>query len=294
MTLVAPASARRAAGLRLAGRASARRAILGLPLVAVLLIVLVWPMLTLAARSVAGDDGGVTLARYGDVLTSSRYLDSIVFTAVLALASTLLALVICVPAGLYLERDRSRTGRLIAVATTIPLSLPGVVIGFFIILTVGNTGVVPKAAEALTGERMLQIAYTWGGLLLGYLYFQVPRVVLVVRGAAGAVRQEAVDVARSLGASTATTYRRVVLPALRPAITSSAALALATAFGAFGTAATLSRGIRPVPLEVASAFTDAFQPELAATLSVLLAVLTTAILVVVGRLGERRVRRSTP
>lgn len=268
--------------------------VLAVPLVTVLLVVLVWPMLTLAVRSVSDGDGGLTLARHVEVLTSARYLESVVFTAALAVASTVLALVICVPAGLYLERDRSRTGRAIAVATTVPLSLPGIVIGFFIILVVGNTGVVPKAAEALTGERMLQIAYTWSGLLLGYLYFQVPRVVLVVRGAAGAVRQEAVDVARSLGASTATTYRRVVLPALRPAIASSAALALATAFGAFGTAATLSRGIRPVPLEVASAFTDAFRPELAATLSVLLAVLTTVVLVGVGRLGERRVRRSVP
>ncbi|NCT91010.1 ABC transporter permease subunit [Cellulomonas sp. APG4] len=273
-----------------AGRRLPRAAALGAPLGALLLVVLVWPLVTMALRSVSAPDGGVHLGRYVEVLTSGRYAESLVFTAVLALASTVLALVICVPAGLYLERDRTRTGRGLAVAMTVPLSLPGIVIGFFIILTVGNTGVVPTLTEAVTGERMLQISYTWAGLLLGYLYFQIPRVVLVVRGAAGAVRPEAVDVARSLGASTATVYRRVVLPALRPAIASSAALALATAFGAFGTAATLSRGIRVVPLEVASAFTDAFQPELAATLSVLLAVLTTVILVGVGRLGEARVQ----
>lgn len=274
-----------------AGRHGLRLVALGAPLVVVLLAVLGWPMLTMVLRSIAGEDGGVDLSRYGDVVTDSRYLGSLAFTAGLALASTVLALVICVPAGLYLERDRTPVGRGLAVAMTVPLSLPGIVIGFFIILTVGNTGIVPKAAAALTGERFGQIAYTWAGLLLGYLYFQIPRVVLVVRGAAGAVRPEAVDVARSLGASTATIYRRVVLPALRPAIGSSAALALATAFGAFGTAATLSRGMRVMPLEVASAFTDAFRPELAATLSVLLAVVTTLVLVGVGRLGEPRVAR---
>jgi len=269
-------------------------AALSAPIVIVLLVVLVWPMLTLVLRSVAGEAGGFDPSRYGEVLTSSRYLGSLLFTAVLAVASTTLALVICVPAGLYLERDRSRTGRLLSVAMTIPLSLPGVVIGFFVILLLGNTGVVPRLAEAVTGERTLQVAYTWAGLLLAYLYFQIPRVVLVVRGAAGAVRTDAIDAARSLGASTATIYRRVVLPALRPALASSSALALATAFGAFGTAATLSRGMRVVPLEVASAFTDAFRPELAATLSVLLAVVTTAILVGVSSLGDVRVRRSRP
>ena len=264
------------------------------PVVVVLLVLLAWPMTMLVLRSVATPDGGWSLARYADVLTSGRYLESLLFTAALAVGSTALALVICLPAGLYLERDRSRQGRLLAVAMTIPLSLPGIVIGFFVILTVGTTGVVPKLAETVTGERAFQIAYTWVGLLLAYLYFQIPRVVLVVRGAAGAVRPEAIAAARSLGASTATIYRRVVLPALRPALASSAALALATAFGAFGTAATLSRGMRVVPLEVASAFTDAFRPELAATLSVLLALLTTAILVGVGNLGDARVKVSTP
>lgn len=267
-------------------------AALGGPVLIVLLVLLVWPMLTILGRSVGTPDGGFTLARYGDVLTSGQYLSSLVFTAVVSAVSTLLALVICVPAGLYLERDASRSGRLLAVALTIPLSLPGIVIGFFIILSVGNTGVVPRLAEAVTGERLFQVAYTWVGLLLGYLYFQIPRVVLVVRGAAGAVRSETLEVARSLGAGTFTVYRRVILPAIRPALASAAALALATGFGAFGTAATLSRGLRVMPLEVASAFTDAFQPELAATLSVLLAVVTTAVLVGVGRLGDRRPVRS--
>lgn len=265
---------------------------LGGPLVVVLLVLLVWPMLTMLMRSLGTADGGLSVARYVEVLTSERYLTSLVFTAAVSAASTVLALAICVPAGLYLERDSSRSGRLLAVALTIPLSLPGIVIGFFIILSVGNTGVVPKLAEVLTGERALQVAYTWIGLLLGYLYFQIPRVVLVVRGAAGSVRTETLEAARSLGAGTFTVYRRVILPTIRPALASAAALALATGFGAFGTAATLSRGMRVMPLEVASAFTDAFQPELAATLSVVLAVVTTAVLVGVGRLGERRSVRS--
>ncbi|MGC5626943.1 ABC transporter permease [Georgenia sp. Z1344] len=264
------------------------------PIVLVLLVLLVWPMILLVVRSTGAEAGGWSLDRYGEVLTSSRYLESLLFTAGIAVASTVLALVICVPAALYLERDRSRAGRLLATAMTIPLSLPGIVIGFFVILLVGNTGVIPKLFEAATGERALQIAYTWVGLLIAYLYFQIPRVVLVVRGAAGAVRPETIEAARSLGASTATIYLRVILPALRPAMASSAALALATGFGAFGTAATLSRDLNVLPVEIASAFTDGFQPELAATLSVLLALLTTVILVGVGNLGDVKVRRSAP
>ncbi|MBS3940163.1 MAG: ABC transporter permease subunit [Actinobacteria bacterium] len=263
---------------------------LALPLLVVVAGLLVWPMGTLAIRSFVGDDGGFTIQRYADVLTSARYLRSFAVTSVLAVISTLLALLLCIPAAVYLERAGTRFARTVAVAMTIPLSLPGIVIGFFVILVFGTTGVVPVAIQQMTGSRALQIAYTFSGLLLGYLYFNIPRVVLVIRGAVAGTSVEAIDAARTLGASPLRVYWSVVLPSLRPAIASATALSLATAFGAFGTAATLSRGYRVVPLDIAAAFTERFQPELAATLSLLLAIVTTTVLVGIGRLGEGKHR----
>jgi putative spermidine/putrescine transport system permease protein len=176
------------------------------------------------------------------------------------------------------------------VALTIPLSLPGIVIGFFVILFFGLTGVVPQVFLLLTGERQLNFAYTFGGMLLGYLYFQIPRVVLVLRGSVAALSQDVIDVSRTLGATPWRVYLDVLLPALMPAMISAASVSLATAFGAFGTAATLSRGFRVLPLEIASSFTESFQPERAASLSIALALLTTAILLGLGQIAERAMR----
>jgi putative spermidine/putrescine transport system permease protein len=256
-------------------------------------LLLVWPVGTLAMRSFLGEDGGITFSRYVEVLTNERYLRSFFITTALAVLSTVLALAMCIPAALYIERTGTKAAGVAAIALTIPLSLPGIVIGFFVILTFGMTGAVPVVIEQITGSRALQIAYTFNGLLLGYLYFNIPRAVLVLRGAAAGIPSEVLDAARSLGASPLKVYATVILPALRPAIANAAALSLATAFGAFGTAATLSRGFRVVPLDIAAAFTERFQPELAATLSVLLAIVTTAILVGVGRLGEGRAQEQT-
>lgn len=263
---------------------------LGLPLLVMVAGLLLWPLGVIAIRSLTFPDGHVGLGRYGDVLTDGDYLRSFLITSVLAVLSTVIALALCVPAALYLERTRDRLSRLMAAAMTIPLSLPGIVIGFFVILLFGTTGVVPVTTRQMFGSGVGQLAYTFGGLLIGYLYFNIPRVILVVRGAVAEVSPEVIDAARSLGANPMHVYRRVILPALLPSIASASALSLATAFGAFGTAATLSRGYRVVPLDIAAAFTEQFKPELAATLSVLLAVVTTAILVGVGRLGERRTR----
>ncbi len=259
-----------------------------LPLLVLLAVFLLNPLLVLSVRSVYVNET-LTFQNYTDSLTNLRYVRAFGNTALVALGSTLLALLVCTPTALYIERHGVK--KWLAVALTIPLSLPGIVIGFFVILSFGRRGVVPLFIESITGERQLDFAYTFWGLLLGYFYFQIPRVVLVLRGAAAGISQDTIDAARTLGASTRRLYTDVILPALRPALINAASLSLATAFGAFGTAATLSRGFRVLPLEIAAAFTENFEPERAAALSLLLALLTTFILVVLGAVAQPHVRK---
>lgn len=247
---------------------------------------LFWPLLSLGLESLSGDEGGLSLALYKEVLLSKHYLSSFWNTFLLSLLSTLIALVVCIPAGIYIEGDEGKDRKLLAVALTIPLSLPGIVIGFFVIITFGFTGVVPKLFEILTGTRRLAFAYTFYGMLLGYVYFQIPRVVLTIRGAVSNISQDVLDSARTLGASTLQTYWYVILPTLKPSIISAASLSMATGFGAFGTAATLSRGYRVVPLEIATAFTENFQPKLAGAMSIILVLITTLMLFGINKLVD--------
>lgn len=271
--------------LKLFNKRSIVTALLAAPQLILLLVALAYPLGVLAWRSLIVE-GRLSFANYLAVVQSERYLEAFGNTALIAVASTLLALIICIPAAIYIERGRGGGRKIIAVLLTIPLSLPGIVIGFFIILNFGLTGVVPQTWEAMTGDRFFSFAYTFWGMLLGYLYFQIPRVVLVIRGAVAGLSDDVLEVARTLGAPTWRIYSDVILPTLRPAILSAASLSLATAFGAFGTAATLSRGYRVVPLEIAAAFTESFQPELAASMSLLLALTTTLLLVGIGQLAN--------
>jgi putative spermidine/putrescine transport system permease protein len=266
-------------------------AVLVLPFLVIMGLFLFWPLVILAQRSLLTGQGGTfSWALYQEVLTSSSFIQSLISTALISVLSTILALLICIPAAIYIEGKGGRGRKWLAVALTIPLSLPGIVIGFFVILNFGLTGMVPRLIQMVTGTRELTIAYTFWGMLLGYLYFQIPRVILVMRGAISAISQDSIDVARTLGASTFRVYLEVILPALRLAIISASSLSLATGFGAFGTAATLSRGFRVVPLEIAAAFTENFQPALAGAMSLLLVLTTTTILFGIGSLGEPRSR----
>ena len=251
-----------------------------------LCVLLFWPLMSLGMQSLLGEEGGISFSLYVKVLSSSQYLESFLNTFLLSVLSTVIALVICIPAGIYIEGSKGRDAKILAVALTIPLSLPGIVIGFFVIITFGFTGVVPKLFEIITGTRQLNFAYTFYGMLLGYVYFQIPRVILTIRGAISNMSKDVLDSAKTLGASTMQIYLHVIFPTLKPAIISASSLSLATGFGAFGTAATLSRGYRVIPLEIASAFTENFQPKLAGAMSLLLVVMTTMMLFGVNKFNE--------
>lgn len=270
-----------------------RIALLSMIFPLMLCVLLFWPLLSLGIQSLLGEGGGFSFTLYLDVLTSRHYVESFWNTFLLSVLSTLVALIICIPAGIYIEGDQGRDRKLLAVALTIPLSLPGIVIGFFVIITFGFTGVVPKLFEILTGTRRLAFSYTFYGMLLGYVYFQIPRVVLTIRGAVSNISKDVLDSARTLGASTFQIYFHVIFPTLKPSIISASSLSLATGFGAFGTAATLSRGYRVIPLEIATAFTENFQPRLAGAMSIVLVLITTVMLFGVNKFNEQVGTRKT-
>ncbi|BCX03729.1 MAG: ABC transporter permease [Candidatus Roseilinea sp.] len=263
---------------------------LAMPVLVLLSLALIAPLVVLLRQSLTGEGGQLTLANYAALVTSLAYRRALLNSVLIAVSSTALALALCLPVAIYIERSVSRYRNALAVALTIPLSLPGIVIGFFVILLFGLTGIVPQIFLLITGERQFNFAYTFWGMLLGYLYFQIPRAVLVLRGAVSALSQDVIDVSRTLGATPWRVYLDVILPALSPALLSAASVSLATAFGAFGTAATLSRGFRVLPLEIASLFTESFQVERAAGLSIALTCLTVAVLFGLGRAGERAQR----
>ncbi len=263
-----------------------------LPAVALLTTLMLAPLYSFVVRSLTGVDGAFTWAAYEEIFTTERYRTALLNSLWLAIVSTALALLVALPAALHLARMRGRVRTAVDAVLTFPLSLPGVVIGFFVIVLFGRSGLAASATEALTGTRSLVIAYAMPGLLLAYLYFQLPRVLGTLRGAAEALDPDLVTVARTLGASKTRVTFTVVLPALKPAIFAATALAVASSLGAYGTVAALSEGFRVLPLDIAEQGTMLQNTRLAGAMSIVLA-LASLVFTVLNDLAERRVRRGT-
>jgi putative spermidine/putrescine transport system permease protein len=244
--------------------------LLSLPLGVIVITFFLLPMGSLFLRSfVTREDASTYLL----ILTTHRYLWSLFATFLLSVATTVLTLVLSTIVALLLARHRFPGRSLLTALLTFPLAFPGVVVGFMVILLAGRQGLIGQVSQALTGEKIV-FAYSMAGLLVGYLYFSIPRVLLTVMASVEKLDPAIEDAARSLGASPMHVLFDVILPALAPAFIASGAICFATAMGAFGTAFTLAAKIDVLPMVIYTEFTLNANVAMSAALSIVLGVIT--------------------
>ena len=232
------------------------------------------PMVRLVGVGASGPQGAMA---YLAVLTNRHYAASLFSTLALSAVVTLATLAISVLVGFFLQRNRFAGQSVLLAMLTFPLAFPGVVVGFMVIMLAGRQGIIGAVSNWLVGESVV-FAYSLSGLFLGYLYFSIPRVILTVVAAAEKLDPSLEEAARSLGARPWQVLLHVVLPALLPALMSSGAICFATSVGAFGTAFTLATNIDVLPMTIYNEFTGYANFATAASLSIVLGVITWAVL----------------
>jgi sulfate transport system permease protein len=199
---------------------------------------------------------------------------SLIVVIVNAIFGTMLAWV--------LERDQFFGKRFVNAVIDLPFALPTIVAGLTLI--------------ALYGQRSpvgINIAYTRTAIVVALAFVTLPFVVRSVQPVLRELDREAEQAAMSLGASAFVTFRRVILPALVPAIASGCSLAFAKAVGEFGSVVLISGNI-PLKTQVASvAIFGHLEPgdtKGATALAVVLLAISLGMLLLIG-VFERIARR---
>ncbi|MDQ8030875.1 ABC transporter permease [Bordetella genomosp. 1] len=245
-------------------------------------------LLPMAALALTGARTAEGHSAYVTVLTSVQYWRSLGNTVALSLAATLATLLVALPVGRFLAWHREFPGRRALVALLMfPLAFPGVVVGFLIILLAGRQGVAAAISEWLGAEPVV-FAYGMGGLFLGYLYFSLPRTIGMISAAAEQIDTSLLEAARTLGASGWRRFADIELPALMPALLGAGAMSFATSMGAFGTAFTLATQIDVLPITIYNEFTNYANIPVAAALSIVLGLVTWAVLYVAHSVAGTR------
>ena len=113
----------------------------------------------------------------------------------------------------------------------LPLVLPPVAVGFFLIVLFGRRGVVGAWLHDVFG---LSLVFTWQAAAIAGGVMAFPLMVRAIRLSLEAMDQGLETAARTLGAGPARTFATITLPLIAPGILSGAILAFARSLGEFG------------------------------------------------------------
>jgi sulfate/thiosulfate transport system permease protein len=174
-----------------------------------------------------------------------------------------------------LVRDEFPGKRILNALIDLPFALPTVVAGLTLLALYG-----PGSPFGI------HLAYTRAIVLVALLFVTLPFVVRSVQPVLLELDAEVEEAAASLGAGSGTIFRRVILPALRPAIISGSALAFARSVGEIGSLVLIVGKVQIASI-VIFADVESDAPQAAASLSLVLIVLSLIVLVLMRRLGGR-------
>jgi putative spermidine/putrescine transport system permease protein len=142
-------------------------------------------------------------------------------------------------------------------ASSVLAQFGGIMLAFAFIATIGTQGFVTAIFLDVFGIDIFADGvwiYQVPGLLLPYIYFQVPLMIITFMPALEGLKIQWAEANATLGGSRLTYWTRIAAPVLAPSFFGSLLLLFANAFSSYATAAALiSQGSQIVPLQIRAA-----------------------------------------
>lgn len=263
---------------------------------------LVLPIFFLVIGSFQDAQGNPTLQNYADLTTAKAagaYKNSIQLSLITAVLGGIFGFLIAV--AVILGRLPRVIRSAVMTFSGVASNFAGVPLALAFIFTVGPLGLVTKLLNDLFHYRLWQDDFFGGnfsiysmlGLVLVYLYFQFPLMVLIVAPAIDGLRKEWREAAENMGASSFQYWRHVALPILLPSLLGSMILLFGNAFGAQATAYQLTSGtINIAPLVISAQIRGdvLHNPNLGYALAMGMVLIMAVVILIYGLLQRRSER----
>jgi molybdate transport system permease protein len=241
-----------------------------LPLAVVAIAFLTLPLLGLLVRA--------PWRHVTDALAAPGVLTALRLSLVCSLGALGFSLVLGVPLAWLLARVPFRGRNVVRAAVTLPMVLPPVVGGVALLLAFGRNGIAGEWLYRWTG---FAFPFTTWGAIMAEAFVAMPFLVITVEAGLRSMDRRYEDAAATLGAGRWTTFRRVTLPLIAPALGAGAALSWARALGEFGATITFAGNLagktQTIPLAVYLAMQN--NPDAAIVLSLVMLLICLVVLV---------------
>jgi sulfate transport system permease protein len=230
---------------------------------------------------------GNGLVSLTDALTTTGAVQAILLTLVMATLTAIINGVLGTLLAYVLVRLRFPGRGILGTLVDLPFAIPTLVAGVMLVALYGPNTPVGGFLEGLG----IKVVFAQVGILLALLFVTLPLVVRTVQPVLLELDPAEEEASRVLGAGRWTTFRRVMLPGLRPAIAAGSLLAFGRALGEFGAIVILSGNITGRTL-TAPVFifqlTSQFRYEEAAAVATLLFGLSLVVVLITERLTAHR------
>jgi putative spermidine/putrescine transport system permease protein len=214
------------------------------------------PLIILVIGSLTLEDGSYGLSNYAGLTgpcCGIAFRNSIVLSVVTAVIGAAFGFLLC--AAVILGRLPAILRSSLMTFSGVASNFAGIPLALAFIFTLGNLGLVTKLIRDVFGVDIRDTGfslYSMAGLVIVYLYFQFPLMVLVIAPAIEGLRREWQEAAENLGATPRQYWLKVALPILTPSILGAGILLFGNSFGAQATAFQLSGGTIPLATLVIS------------------------------------------
>ena len=209
-----------------------------------------YPLASILQLSFA-PDGEWQFAAVRKLLTDSYYGRTLWFTLWQAVASTLLTLLLALPAAYVFATYHFPYKQTLRTISTLPFVLPTVVVANAFTALIGPNGILNTSLQTIFAldDPPIDIDQTIWMILLAHVFYNYSVALRIISTYWQRLNPELTSAAATLGASPRQLFRTVTLPLLRPAIMAAGALVFIFTFTSFGVVLILG-GPRFATLEV--------------------------------------------
>lgn len=251
-----------------------------IPLILIILFYFFLPLIYMLFSSFMTNKSA-SLENYMSIFTSKFLLLSFWNSIKLSFLSAIVALIAAL-LGVYAIYSYSETVReRILVIINLTSNFSGVPLAFAFIILLGNSGFITIIMNKMNWNFDFSI-YSWSGLVLIYIYFQLPLAIMLLYPIYYGIQQNLKDAATLLKVTPFIFWRKVGIPIILPSVAGTFAILFANAMGAYASAYALTgssynlAAIRIGNLLSGDIFAN---PELASAIAVVLgAIMVTSML----------------
>lgn len=266
-----------------------------LPFAVIVLGFELFPLIAMILDSFRGDEGqGWSLTQYAAALGNKYYLIALKNSVLISLYSSLAGILAALVAAYSITKLSPKARDIVLMLSNMTSNFAGVPLAFAYIILLGNNGIFTILFHQLGWDVLASFnLYTWMGLTLVYVYFQIPLAILLLYPTYFGIHEQWKEAASLLGASKIQFWRHIGMPVILPGVVGTFSILFANSMGAYATAyALVGSNYNLLAIRIGSLIAgDVFaRPELASALAVLLGSTMMAAIWINERM-MRRVRR---